>query len=154
MNVVAILRLASIIQTRASTYPAFDPTWYAAKPIVLAALETDLSTISAALPVFWPVLCRLPLNIVVTREINVTMEDRHLSVRGAAKADRDPEDDAVALQRSESGVQQPLQARGSRLNHYEDPYVAQQVSPLTKTEFGVTYEIGGLPNAKTHPGAK
>lgn len=150
---MSILRLAAIITTRAATYPTFDPTWYGSKPIVLAALETDLATISAAFPLFWPVLCRLPLDIVVTREVKVTLEDRRLSVRGAAKGDRDPEDDAVALQRSESGVQQPLQAGGSRLDHYEDPYIAQQVSPLTKTEFGVTYEIGGLPHAKTS-GAK
>lgn len=183
MSVLSILRLAATVQTRATTWPTFDPTWYGPKPIVLAALETDVAIISASLPVFWPVLCNLPLNIVVTREVNVTLEHRRLSgglMRGSGGAaskgagNRDPEDDTVAvLHQGEQGeldivesgggaggggagvlphlqLERPQQAsvRGSRLDHYGDPYIAQQVSPLSKTEFGVTYEIGGAPNAR------
>lgn len=144
-SILSIWRLASIVRTRATTYPTFDPTWYGPTPIVLAALEVDIAVISAALPVFWPVLRNLQLNILVTREVKVTMEQRLLSNKGAPGPPRrssgDPDDDAIELHRSESGLQQ-----GSDKDHYyKDPYVQQQVDPLSRAEFGTTSQVGVIP---------
>lgn len=132
-------RLASIVRTRATTWPTFDPTWYGTTPIVLAALEVDCATICAALPVFWPVLRQLNINqILVTREVKVTLEHRRLSTGGTTRASNDPDDDGIELQRSESG----LQFQSTKRDHYEDPYVAQQVNPFRGQEFGVKAQIG------------
>lgn len=145
-NFLSIWRLACIIRTRATTYPCFDPTWYGATPIVLATLEVDVAVVCAALPVFWPVLCNMHLNqILVTREVKVTLEDRRRSTEGAmARASNDQGDDSIELGRSESG----LQRKTSRRDHYEDPYVAHQVNPFSKAEYGVTFAIDGLPSER------
>lgn len=127
------------MQTRATTFPTFDPTWYGTTPIILAALEVDTATICAALPVFWPVLRQLSINqILVTREVNVTLEHRNLSTGGTTRASNDPDDDGIELQSSESG----LQFTNSKRDHYEDPYVVQQVNPFRGQEFGTKAEIG------------
>ncbi|KAG6355728.1 hypothetical protein INS49_003692 [Diaporthe citri] len=144
-SIFSIWRLASIIETRAATYPTFDPTWYGPTPIVLAALEVDVATICASLPVFWPVLQNIDMSqILVTREVKVTLEHRRLSTGGT---DNDPDDDGIELQRSKSG----LQAQSSK-NYYEDPYVAQQVNPFKEPEeFGTRAEIN---NNNTSHGAR
>lgn len=123
-SVFSILRLASIIDSTATTSPTFDPTWYGATPIVYAALEVDVATITAALPVFWPVLVNLSnkTHILVTREVKITLEHRS-----------DPDDDAIELQRSKSG----LQARSTRSDYYDNPYIAEQVNPFKGPKFGV-----------------
>lgn len=135
--------MASIIQTRATTQPTFDPTWYGSTPIVLAALEVDVATISASIPVFWPILKQLHMNqILVTREIKVTLEDRRINTGGTFS---DPDDDGIELQRSESG----LQGRNSRgehySDHYNDPYVAEQVNPFQTAAYGTKSEIDITP---------
>lgn len=127
-TVFSILRLASIIDTAATTSPTFDPTWYGSTPIVYAAIEVDIATISAALPVFWPVLVDLSgrTQILVTREVKVTLEHRS-----------DLDDDAIELQRSRSG----LQARTTRSDYYDDPYIAEQVNPFKGPQFGVKADV-------------
>lgn len=108
---------------------------------MLAALEVDVAVISAALPVFWPVLRNLQLNILVTREVKVTLEDRRWSKCAPRTNSHDMDDDGIELHRSESGLQQ-----GSDRNYYyKDPYVQQQVDPLRKTELGTTSQVGALP---------
>lgn len=155
----SVLRLASIIKTRAATYPRFDPTFYGSTPIVLAALEVDVAVICAALPVFWPVLCEMGLGqILVTREFKIDFEQRRLSARagrmmqgarssyrrGGREEDED-EEDGIELRRSESGLQQNQEQEQEQeqrqKNHYQDPFVAQQVSPFGKAEFGVKFAI-------------
>lgn len=54
--VCSVVRFASIVEHKASTWPTFDPSWYAATPIVLSILEVDIATTMASLPVFWPFL--------------------------------------------------------------------------------------------------
>lgn len=54
--VCSVVRFASIVAHKASTWPTFDPSWYAATPIVLSILEVDIATTMASLPVFWPYL--------------------------------------------------------------------------------------------------
>lgn len=128
--------------TADSEYCRFDPTWYGPTPIVLAALEVDVATICASLPVFWPVLQNIDMSqILVTKEVKVTLEHRRLSTGGT---DNDPDDDGIELQRSQSG----LQTQSSK-GYYEDPYVAQQVNPFKEPEeFGSRAEINN--NASSH----
>ncbi|KAJ4423143.1 hypothetical protein N0V82_002137 [Gnomoniopsis sp. IMI 355080] len=77
VNMLSIWRLQSIVETRATTLPTFDPTWYGPTPIVLSSMEVCLATICASLPVFWPVLKKnLGPYIMVTHEIRVTRESR------------------------------------------------------------------------------
>lgn len=147
-SILSIWRLASIVRTRATTYPTFDPTWYGPTPITLAALEVDVAVISAALPVFWPVLRHLQLRILVTREVKVTMEQRRLKGKVGAPPPRtsnddDDDDDAIELHRSESGLQPQGSDRDQ--DYYQDPYVQQQVDPLSKAEFGTTSQVGVMP---------
>lgn len=127
-TILSIFRLANIINTAAATSPTFDPTWYGATPIVYAALEVDIATITAALPVFWPVLVDLSsrTQILVTREVKVTLEHRG-----------DLDDDAIELQRSRSG----LQVRTTRGDYYDDPYIAEQVNPFKGPQFGVKADV-------------
>lgn len=74
---LSIWRLQSIVETRATTLPTFDPTWYGATPVVLSAMEVGLATACASLPVFWPALKKqLGPYIMVTHEVKITREER------------------------------------------------------------------------------
>ncbi|KAL1870145.1 hypothetical protein Daus18300_005209 [Diaporthe australafricana] len=143
-SIFSIWRLAAIVETRATTSPTFDPTWYGPTPIVLAALEVDVATICAALPVFWPVLQQIDMSqILVTHEVKVTLEHRRLSTGGTID---DPDDDGIELQRSKSG----LQTQSSR-GYYEDPYVAAQVNPFKgPEEFGSRAEARNTSQGAGH----
>ncbi|TGJ78442.1 hypothetical protein E0Z10_g10320, partial [Xylaria hypoxylon] len=80
INIVSIWRLFIIIKSRAGTYPVVDPTFYAPQSIVFAALEVDLASIVASIPVFWPMLLSHSWgNIFVTQEVHVTRHHRRLS---------------------------------------------------------------------------
>ncbi|KAI0113708.1 hypothetical protein GGR51DRAFT_21300 [Nemania sp. FL0031] len=79
INVISIWRLHIIIMTRAATYPVIDPTFYGPQSIVLAALEVDLASIVASVPVFWPMLTHGWGAIFVTQEVHVTRHHRRLS---------------------------------------------------------------------------
>ncbi|KAF3766881.1 hypothetical protein M406DRAFT_350304 [Cryphonectria parasitica EP155] len=140
-SVMSIWRLAAIIETQATTKPTFDPTWYGAMPIVLAVLEVDIATITASLPVFWPVLQQLHQNqILVTREVKIVREERR---RNTAETSSDRDDEGIELQRSESA----LQLHSNKSEHYGDPYVAEQVNPFRRLElqFGTKAEIDVSP---------
>ncbi|KAH8156639.1 hypothetical protein CIB48_g11606, partial [Xylaria polymorpha] len=79
INIISIWRLHVIIETRAGTYPVIDPTFYGPQSIVLAALEVDLASIVASIPVFWPMLTQSWGAIFVTQEVLVTRHHRRLS---------------------------------------------------------------------------
>lgn len=49
-----------------------DPTWYGPKAILLAVVEVDLATMTASVPVFWPLLQEGFGRIFVTQEVEVT----------------------------------------------------------------------------------
>lgn len=75
---MSIWRLQSIVETRATTLPTFDPTWYGPTPIVLSCMEISLATMCASLPVFWPVIKKsLGPYIMVTHEVKITRESRY-----------------------------------------------------------------------------
>ncbi|KAG6367812.1 hypothetical protein INS49_002007 [Diaporthe citri] len=77
VNMLSIWRLQSIVETRAATYPTFDPTFYGTTPIVLSAIEVDLAAVCASLPVFWPVIEKsIGSVIIVTHEVKITREQR------------------------------------------------------------------------------
>ncbi|KAI0472493.1 hypothetical protein F4859DRAFT_107802 [Xylaria cf. heliscus] len=79
VNIISIWRLHAILDTRAGTYPVIDPTFYGPQSIVLAALEVDLASIVASIPVFWPMLTQTFGSIFVTQEVHVTHHHRRLS---------------------------------------------------------------------------
>ncbi|GKT77445.1 integral membrane protein [Colletotrichum tofieldiae] len=63
----------------AGTHPTLDPSWYGCTPIVLAAVEINLATICASLPVFWPTLQKNIGQIFITKEVEITSEIRRFS---------------------------------------------------------------------------
>ncbi|CAN8100949.1 unnamed protein product [Discula destructiva] len=100
---LSIWRLQSIVNTRAATFPTFDPTWYSPTPIVLSSVESSLAAVCASLPVFWPMLKKsLDPYIIVTHEVTVTREFRRPN----------EDDDNVELQRRMTPASS-LQHKGS-----------------------------------------
>lgn len=76
MNVCSVTRLVTLVQTKAGTYPTLDPSWYGCTAAVLSALEVNIATICASLPVFWPVITENLGKIMVTYEVDVRHETR------------------------------------------------------------------------------
>lgn len=78
MNVCSVVRLITLIDSRATTSPTFDPSWYGPAPIVLSVMEIQLATICASLPVFWPIVKDAweSKRIVVTHEVDIRNEPR------------------------------------------------------------------------------
>lgn len=105
---MSIWRLQSIVETRATTLPTFDPTWYGPTPIVLSSIEVSLATMCASLPVFWPVIKKsLGPYIMVTHEVKITRESRYgPGSTSRPRLQRDDDDDDVELrqQTSESAI--------------------------------------------------
>lgn len=73
--ICSVVRFVSLVEHKATTYPAFDPTWYGSTAIVLSILEVDIATIMASLPVFWPYLRRNIDRIMITHEIEVKVTE-------------------------------------------------------------------------------
>ncbi|KAK1948906.1 hypothetical protein LY78DRAFT_664643, partial [Colletotrichum sublineola] len=104
VNVLGIFRVIGIAHSRAGTYPTLDPSWYGCTPIVLAAVEVNLATICASLPVFWPTLQKSIGQIFITKEVEITTEARRFS------ALRDTE---AAAELSEFSPKRPPRALGN-----------------------------------------
>ncbi|OLN85268.1 hypothetical protein CCHL11_04371 [Colletotrichum chlorophyti] len=79
VNVLGIIRLYGITNSKAGTYPTLDPSWYGCMPIVLATAEVNLAAICASLPVFWPALQSNIGKIFITKEVEITSEIRRFS---------------------------------------------------------------------------
>ncbi|KAI8955111.1 hypothetical protein F4801DRAFT_586985 [Xylaria longipes] len=149
INVISIWRLHTIIQTRAGTYPVIDPTFYAPQSIVLAALEVDLASIVASIPVFWPLLTQNWGAIFVTQEVHVTHHHRRLSgddhqfelhapSRRSSRT-RGGSDDSLKLvimdtegqsRSSRAGTPTPPLERPQQAYDRNDPYIRGRVYPL------------------------
>ncbi|KAI0874815.1 hypothetical protein GGS24DRAFT_500406 [Hypoxylon argillaceum] len=149
INVISIWRLHIIIQTRAGTYPVIDPTFYGPQSIVLGALEVDLASIVASIPVFWPVLADGWGAIFVTQEVHVTRHHRRLSagvdqyeLRASSLSPsrkstrtRDGSDGSIKLvimetERRVSRAGSPEVAAPPKGYDRNDPYVRGKVYPL------------------------
>lgn len=111
----------------ATTYPTFDPSWYAPISLLLSTAEIDLASVCASAPVFWPMLCRNVEKIFVTYELKITVEDRvvdafelhHTRPRtGGGGCDDDDDDEG-------KGLEPP----GS---HYRNSFIRDQVNPFGK----------------------
>lgn len=124
---LAIWRLATIIDHQAATWPVHDPTWYAPISIILAVLEIDAASICASIPIFWPVLESQWGHIFVTQEIKITREERYA---------HDDDEAALASATSHSRTNSESEFKGEnnigkRLeNHYQDSYMMKFVDPL------------------------
>ncbi|KAJ9156384.1 Integral membrane protein [Pleurostoma richardsiae] len=139
VNMLSIWRLVSIVQSKAGTYPTLDPSWYGSVPIVLAALEVDLALICASLPVFWPVVQSSLGRIFVTREVNVTREDRRYSTQ---------DEDAELCDMSPSPRLPPVAGK----KRYSDPFVRWAVDPLRFSKAATTtVESVGQADAAERP---
>lgn len=146
VNALTMWRLATIITHRATTSPTFDPTWYAPSSILLGALEVNIASMCASVPIFWPTLKARLDEIFVTREITITTRNR--------RSNRFSNDigDAIELQRtaseardnrwkrcpsiagsesSQSRLAEPAPV-GKKSGHYMDDYIIDQVDPLRK----------------------
>lgn len=82
----SIVRFASLVEHKATTYPTFDPTWYGPTAIVLSILEVDIATIVASLPVFWPYLRRNIDRIMITHEIEVKVTENFTQLEDGRRA--------------------------------------------------------------------
>lgn len=112
----SIIRLISIIESKGGTYPTLDPSWYGCTPTVLSALEVNISTLCASLPVFWPVLKDRIGMILVTHEVKITRETR------------DTNDFTVLNESGELYSLEPMTPKGRW--HEEDDYIRARVDPL------------------------
>lgn len=95
-----------------------DPTWYGPKSIVLAAIEVNLATVCASVPVFWPMITQGLGKIFVTQEVHVVHQHRRLSgeercqrgyggggvIAGSDICGEDDDHDHYELRVSESGT--------------------------------------------------
>lgn len=119
---ISIARLASIVETRAGTYPVADPTWLAPTSIVLSCLEVDVAILCASIPIFWPLISALTFGkIFVVDEVIVQTESR-LEERPATAGS---ETELRTYDSRSSGRRTPEAAK-----HYKDPYVVGHVRPV------------------------
>ncbi|KAI0016643.1 hypothetical protein F4780DRAFT_669889 [Xylariomycetidae sp. FL0641] len=134
VNVLSIWRLHSIITHKATTYPVLDPTWYGPTSIVLAAMEVDLASICASIPIFWPIITHNIGKIFVTQEVHVTHHHRRLSednyelspsARGSSVGERSRGDSTASLDPTASSHHAPTPDV-----HYKNAFVKNTVIPL------------------------
>ncbi|KAH6659913.1 hypothetical protein BKA67DRAFT_641088 [Truncatella angustata] len=127
---LAIWRLATIIDHQAATWPTHDPTWYGPISIILAVLEVDFAAICASTPIFWPVLEERWGSIFITQEIKITREDRYTDVDDRFSTRSGRPGSQIELKRTESGHSQGADA------HYNDMFVMSSVDPLRSPKLG------------------
>ncbi|EMD68417.1 hypothetical protein COCSADRAFT_80211 [Bipolaris sorokiniana ND90Pr] len=70
----AVGRLHGIVKTKGATYPYVDYTWWTPTMIILSCLEIDLAIICASMPIFWPIVERSLVAILVSYEVQVVEE--------------------------------------------------------------------------------
>lgn len=130
---LAIWRLATIIEHQAGYWPVHDPTWYGPITIILAVLEVDCAAICASIPIFWPVLAAQWGSVFITQEIKITREDRYFEEEERLSTHTSRGDGSeVELKRTESA--HSVGSRGG--THYNDMFVMQSVDPLRSPTLG------------------
>jgi len=122
VNILGIFRVIGIARSRAGTYPTLDPSWYGCTPIVLAAVEVNLATICASLPVFWPNLQKNIGQIFITKEVEITSEVRRFSAL---------QDTEATAELREFSPQMPLKALDNSSWHTDTRILAR---PTTQAE--------------------
>ncbi len=127
-------------------YPAVDPTWYAPITIVLAALEVNMASICASVPVFWPVIEQQFGKIFITQEVKVTSEERwqprfqdeesltELTTRGESGKSPTSSDHDV-------GKLEPAHMGKSNRDSFLDDFLIGRIDPFKMRQ-------GSVPNAQ------
>ena len=91
--------------------------------IILSILEVGLASVCASVPIFWPVLSERVFRVFVTKEVEVTYEER--SKLGSV---------------SSRGGDFPSEFVSE--SHYEDAFIRDQVDPLReRTVAGVETRV-------------
>jgi hypothetical protein len=105
---------------------------------VLAAMEVDVASVCASVPVFWPLLRDHMLEIFVTKEIEITHEDRadyyelgHKRSRDTNVSGRVPSPDGSQVWvNSKAGEEVEIEKTKNTAKHYRDEFVTNQVFPF------------------------
>lgn len=135
VNVFAAWRLALLIGSGNSILETLvDSTYYAPDTVLLSSLEVNLASICASVPIFWPLLRQQVFRILVTKEVEITRDDRD----ERAGDDSDDEDDPAKIKNQESNGP----------GHYDNSFIRDQVDPLRPgtsagVETRVRSETGG-----------
>ncbi|KAI0018505.1 hypothetical protein F4780DRAFT_781351 [Xylariomycetidae sp. FL0641] len=123
--------------------------------MLTGAIEHNLACILASIPVFWPEIQKRLNPIVVTREVSITTADRYprdpSTPRTVQMVPNQLESGMTELWKVNSRRNQPMSDEYSeprhhtsrtKLIHYQDEYVADQVDPLrNKPAFTVTSKV-------------
>ncbi|KAK0615354.1 hypothetical protein B0T17DRAFT_541680 [Bombardia bombarda] len=146
--VLSAWRLASIVENKSTTYPTFDSTFYGPVGVLLGVMEVDLASICASVPVFWPLIRAHMGEIFVTKEIEITHEDRsnyfelrrgrsgERSITGGGNGDDSPEGSEICFRGvgGGGGIGAVTQIGRAKVKdpatHYQDEYVQQRVNPF------------------------
>jgi hypothetical protein len=134
VNVFAAWRLALLIGPGNSILETFvDSTYYAPDTVLLSSLEVNLASICASVPIFWPVLRQQVFRILVTKEVEITRDER-------AGDDSDDEDH----------IDKPENPDTDGHGHYDDSFIRDQVDPLRPgTSAGVETRVRSETGGKT-----
>ncbi|KAF3055118.1 hypothetical protein GL218_07726 [Daldinia childiae] len=155
VNGLTMWRLATLVKHRATTSPTFDPTWYSPISIVLGALEVNVASICASVPIFWPSLKARLDEIFVTREVTITLHRRsnrfsgdvadNIELQRTASEDRENKWKRCPSRAGSESSQSRLAEIApveKRTQHYMDDFILNQVDPLRrKGGFVVESEI-------------
>ncbi|KAI0101073.1 hypothetical protein F4814DRAFT_104556 [Daldinia grandis] len=155
VNGLTMWRLATLVEHRATTSPTFDPTWYSPISIVLGALEVNVASICASVPIFWPSLKARIDEIFVTREVTITLHRRsngfssdvadNIELQRTASEDRENKWNRCPSRAGSESSQRRLAEVApveKRTRHYMDEFILNQVDPLRKKgSFVVESEI-------------
>ncbi|KAI0844270.1 hypothetical protein F5Y00DRAFT_256147 [Daldinia vernicosa] len=145
VNGFTMWRLATLVEHRATTSPTFDPTWYSPISIVLGALEVNVASICASVPIFWPSLKARLDEIFVTREVTITLHRRsnrssgdvgdNVELQRTASEDRENKWKRCPSRAGSESSQSRLAEIApveKRTQHYMDDFILNQVDPFRK----------------------
>ncbi|CAK7204611.1 hypothetical protein SEUCBS139899_007369 [Sporothrix eucalyptigena] len=126
VNVFAAWRLALLIGSGQSLLETYvDSTFYAPDTVLLSSLEVNLASICASVPIFWPVLRQQVFRILVTKEVEITRDERAEDVNGY-----DSDEDEIE------------KSKKNKNGHYDDSFIRDQVDPLRPgTSAGVETQV-------------
>ncbi|KAH8896470.1 hypothetical protein GQ53DRAFT_838575 [Thozetella sp. PMI_491] len=130
-NFFSVWRLVTVIEHKAATYPEVDPTWYAPVSLVLAALELDVASICASVPVFWPVIERHFGKIFITQEVEVTREARWTAHELDDRSELTGQGGQYRSDASDGELTKGDNLQPGEMNHYVEEYVMGRWDPIT-----------------------
>lgn len=111
VNVFAAWRLGILIRSQGEVFEILDATWYAPVTMLLSIAEVTLASICASIPIFWPVLSSSFGAIFVTKEVEVTTDDRY-GYSGTPESETE------------------LTLHPSHKTQYDDTFIMAQIDPL------------------------